>query len=92
MPSAVMSSVCTGRFTPSTIDGVTSDAASLPTIATPRALMKGMIEAWKPAALRPTGHGPTFSRRAQRPVRSRIASPDRSSTPAFFSHASTSSW
>ena len=72
MPSAVISSVCTGRFTPATIVGVTSDAASLPTIATPRALMNGMIEAWKPAALRPTAHGPTFSRRAQRPVRSRI--------------------
>ena len=41
MPSAVINSVCTGKSTPSTIDGVTSEAASLPTIATPRALMNG---------------------------------------------------
>ena len=92
MPIAVMNSVCTGRLTPSTRVGVTSDAASLPTIATPRALIHGAIEAWKPAALRPTGHGPTAARRAHRPVRSRIASPLDTFTPAIFSHASTSSW
>ena len=55
-----MSSVCTGSVTPSTIVGMTSDAASLPTNATPRAFIHGAIDAWNPAALRPTGHGPSF--------------------------------
>ena len=45
MPSAVMKSVCTGRLLPSTSDGVTSSAASLPANATPRALNHGATDA-----------------------------------------------
>ena len=41
--------------------------------------------------LRPTFHAPSFSRRAQRPVRRKIASPEPILMPVFFSHASRSS-
>ena len=63
------------RLRPSTAS--TSAAASLPRNATPRALIHGATDAWKPAALWPTFHGPSLSRRAQRPVRSSSASPGR---------------
>src|SRR5438309_202914 len=72
IPIAVMKSVWIGSATPSTRDGVTSSAASLPTSATPRALNHGATEACSPAAFWPTAHGPTFARRAQRPVLERV--------------------
>ena len=80
-----------GRAIPSTSDGVTSCAASLPRNETPRSLSHGATDACRPAALRAMGHGPSFSRRAQRPVRTNSASPADTLRPACFSHASRSS-
>ena len=51
VPNPAMSIVCTGCVTPSTNDGITSVAASLPTNATPRSLIHGRTEACSPALL-----------------------------------------
>ena len=91
MPSAVMARVCTGRLMPSTSDGVTSWASSLPRNETPRAFSHGATDAWYPASFCGTFHGPIFSRRAQRPVRRKMASPGPIFTFANLSHASRSS-
>ena len=86
-----MSSVCTGSATPSTRDGCTSVAASLPNRATSSPRTQRMTEAWMPAELPESRHGPTSARRAQRPVRRKTASPGCMVTPACSSHASMSS-
>src|SRR6185503_15035422 len=91
VPNPASSMVWTGCTTPSTRDGITSVAASLPTIATPRVLIHGSTLAWNPALLVATCHGPSALRRAHRPVRTKIASPGETFTFARRSHASMSS-
>src|SRR2546427_725400 len=76
----------TVRLRPGMLLG-TSCAVSPPSSDTSRSFRKGRNDASNPAV---PPAGPSFARRAQRPVRTSSASPGPTLTPACFSHASIS--
>src|SRR5262249_62187147 len=68
-PSAINASWWIGSVRPSTPDGITSLAASLPSRATSRALSHFAHEACSHAEFTETFHGPDSALRGQRPLR-----------------------
>ena len=67
---------------PAFFAGITSCQLSPPSSAISRCLNQGMHDGSSPAAFWRTSHGPSFARRAHRPVRMRSASPAETFTPA----------